>query len=123
MIPREDLPDDAVDWGSIAVSFDRLAEDTPESCPCPPEEIFEYVQMESGATDQANRERLAFLRTARVAEAQFWVWNYTEHDGEAVFVTYQLNSDGSSVLSLASPNGLSAEQFVLAQYYDEVYWS
>lgn len=79
--------------------------------------------MESGATDQANRERLAFLRTARVAEAQFWVWNYTEHDGEAVFVTYQLNSDGSSVLSLASPNGLSAEQFVLAQYYDEVYWS
>jgi len=123
MISRDDLPDDAAEWSSIRISFDRLAEDTPESCPCAGEEIFAYVQMESGDTDRANIDRLAFLRTARVAEARFWIWTYTEHDGEPVFVTYQLKSDGSSVLGLASPNGLNAEQFLLAQYYDEVYWS
>ncbi len=123
MIQRKDLPDDPVEWNSIAVSFGRLAEDTPESCPCPVDEVFAHVLTESGDADQANRDRLAFLRTARVGECDFWIWVYTEQDGEDVFVTYQLNSDGSSVLGLASPNGLSPEQFMLAEYYDEVYWS
>ena len=123
MISREDLPDDAAEWSSVAVAFDRLASDDPNACPCSVDEIFEYVQMESGDIDQADRDRLLFCRTAQVANARFWLWTYSEHDGERVFVTCRCDPDGSSTLGLASPNGLSPEQFMLAEYYDEVYWS
>jgi hypothetical protein len=79
--------------------------------------------LESADADHADRDRLAFVRTAQVADARFWLWTYTESNGEQVFVAYQLNSDDSSVLGLASPNGLDAEQYMLAEYYDEVHWS
>ncbi len=123
MISREDLPEDAAEWSSVAVAFDRLALDDADACPCSVDEIFEYVQIESGDLDQADRDRLAFRRTAQVGNARFWLWTYSEQDGEEVFVTYRSDSDGSSTLGMASPNGLSAEQFMLAEYYDEVYWS
>jgi|RhiMetdeSRZDD1v2_1073273.scaffolds.fasta_scaffold239025_2 hypothetical protein len=123
MIVREELPDDAAEWSSVRVTFDRLPLDTQESCPCTVADVFEYVQLESTDADHADRYRLAFVRTAQVVDARFWLWTYTESDGEQVFVTYQLKSDDSSVLGLASPNGLDAEQFMLAEYYDEVYWS
>jgi hypothetical protein len=123
MIPREELPDDAAEWSSVRVTFNRLPLDTPESCPCAVDDVFEYVQLESADADHADRDRLAFVRTAQVADARFWLWTYTESNGEQVFVAYQLNSDDSSVLGLASPNGLDAEQYMLAEYYDEVHWS
>jgi hypothetical protein len=123
VIPRDQLPEDAADWSAVAVSLPRLAEDFPESCPCSPDEIFEHVQAESGDVDVADRSRLVFLRTARVADAHFWLWSYTEADGEVVFVTCRLDPDGVVTLGLANRNGLGAEQFILAEYYDEVYWS
>ena len=105
------------------MSFPRLANDSPRSCPDTEDEIFDYVQTESADTDAAERERLRFVRTARVADADFWLWEYTESDGELCYVTFQRHPDGSSMLGLASPNGLSHEQYLLAEYYDEVYWS
>jgi hypothetical protein len=57
-----------------------------------------------------------------VADAQYWLWSYTEADGEKVFVTCRVDPDSSTCVGLANPNGLSAEQFLLAEYYDEVYW-
>ena len=123
MIPRDQLPDDAADWTDVEVSFPRLDEDSPQSCPDAEDEIFEYVQSESADTDAAERQRLRFVRTARVADADFWLWEYRESDGELCYVTFQRHPDGSSMLGLASPNGLSHAQYLLAEYYDEVYWS
>ena len=123
MIPREALPDDAADWSSIEVALPRLFDDSPGSCPVSPDDIFEYVQIESGDTDSAERARLVFIRTAEVSDARYWLWQYTESDGEKCFVTFRADPDGTTVLGLASPNGLSEEQYLLAEYYDEVYWS
>ena len=64
-----------------------------------------------------------FVRTAQVGDARYWLWSYKESDGEAKFVTCRVASDGSIELALASANGLNAEQFLLAEYYDEVYWA
>ena len=123
MIPRHELPDDATAWTDVEVSFPRLANDSPLSCPDTDDDIFDYVQSESADTEAAERERLRFVRTARVADADFWLWEYTESDGELCYVTFQRHPDGSSMLGLASSNGLSHEQYLLAEYYDEVYWS
>jgi hypothetical protein len=123
VIPRDELPENAADWSAVTISFPRLAEDTPDSCPRSLNQIFEYIQIESGDVDNAHRSRLVFLRTAQVADARYWLWSYTETGGEKVFVTCRVNSDGSTCVGLANPNGLSAEQFMLAEYYDAVYWS
>jgi len=123
VIPRDKLPEDSSDWSEVAVSFPRLPEDRAQSCPCSIDEIFAYVKTESGDRDQANLNRLTFVRTAQVGDARYWLWSYKESDGEAKFVTCRVASDGSIELALASANGLNAEQFLLAEYYDEVYWA
>ena len=123
MIRRDQLPDDAVDWNNVSVSFPRLAEDSADSCPESENRIFEYIQVESADLDAADRSRLRFVRTARIADARFWLWEYSEEDGELQFVVFRQRPDGSTLLGLSSPNGLSHEQYLLANYYDEIYWS
>jgi hypothetical protein len=79
--------------------------------------------MESADLDEAAKSRLHFERSAQVADARYWLWTYRESDGEVCFVTCRADADGSTCLSLAEPNGLSQEQFLLADYYGEIYWS
>jgi hypothetical protein len=123
MIPRDQLPEDAADWSAVSVSLPRLASDSASSCPRTTDEIFEYVKLESADSDDSASSRLEFRRTAKVLDSQFWLWTYTNEDGETAFVTCQLDPNGSTCVGLASPNGLNDEQFILAEYYDEVYWS
>jgi hypothetical protein len=123
LIRREDLPRDAADWTTVSVSSDRLEADTEDSCPVSRSEIMRYVRMESADTDSASDESLRFVRTAHVYEASYWLWSYTESDGTKCFVAFRRNPDGRTILGLSESNGLSAEQYLLADYYNEVYWS
>ncbi len=123
MLRRSKLPEDPADWHSVQVSFDRLSDDSPSSCPESEDNVFAYVRIESADVDDAERSRFRFLRTAQVSKTRYWLWEYTEEGGQPCFVTYRLDRDGSSTLGLAEPNGLSPEQYLLADYYDEVYWS
>jgi hypothetical protein len=122
MIPRDSLPEDAADWRGIAVTLPPLANGLESSCPREPD-VFEYIQMESGDYDQADRSRLRFERTAQGGDARYWLWTYRESDGQVCFITCRADSDGATCLSLAEPNGLNQEQFLLADYYGEIYWS
>lgn len=123
MIPRSELPKNAADWTDIEISFPRLADDTADSCPVSLHEIMNHVRMESADVGGADPGRLVFIRTAKVGKASFWLWSYHESDGQKCYVVLQTVSDGSNVLGLSEPNGLSPEQYLLADYYDEVYWS
>jgi len=123
MIRREDLPEDAADWNSVSVSFDRLRPDREDTCPASRNEIMDYVQIESSDTESADDAALKYLRTALVGDASYWLWSYSESDGTLCFVTFCKSADGSTILGLAEPNGLSEEQYLLADYYGEVYWS
>jgi hypothetical protein len=124
MLPlRNELPDDPTDWTNVDVSFARLETDTAGSCPASLEQIMRYVQAESGDTDRAQPDRLTFLRTALVQDTKYWLWNYEEKDGTACFVVFRARKGGSTYLGLTETRGLSPEQYLLADYYDEVYWS
>jgi hypothetical protein len=123
MISRDSLPKDAAEWSSIYVSLPRLSADSAESCPATFDDIFNYVSIESADVDSADKARLIFLRTAKISHARYWLWRYTESDGKVSFVAFREDSSGSTTLVLASPNGLSEEQFLLADYYSEIYWS
>lgn len=123
MIPRKELPDDAADWTNVSISFSRLTPDSAELCPEPLEEIIRYVQAESGDGDQVSAERLKFIRTALVDANKYWLWSYTEADETLCFVALRQQPDGSLHLGLSETNGLNPEQYLLADYYDEIYWS
>ena len=83
----------------------------------------DYVRGESADLDDAKSESLQFIRTAEVEGSRFWLWSYTESDGEVCYVFVRVRPDGSSFLSLCSTCELSPELFILAVHYDMVYWS
>jgi len=118
MIPRKNLPEDAANWTSVSITFPRLKQDSADSCPESEDHIFDYVRLESADTALSERARFRFVRTARVADIAYWLWEYTEG-----YVVFRQNADGSTILGLSEPNGLSHEQYLLADYYDEIYWS
>lgn len=123
MIPRDQLPEDAADWSGASIFWERLDLDCAASCPETEDQVFEYVRMESADSDDADRARLRFARTAQVGDSKYWLWEYTESDGQVCFVFLRVDPDGSILLGLADANGLSHAQFLLADYYDEIYWS
>jgi hypothetical protein len=122
MIPRKNLPGDAAEWTSVSVSFPRLEQDSADSCPMTEDQVFDYTRLESADRNKSERVQLRFVRTARVADVSCWLWEYTEEDGQLCYVSFRQNVDGSSVLCIRDSNNLSHEQYLLADYYDEVYW-
>ncbi|WP_230969567.1 hypothetical protein [Nitrogeniibacter aestuarii] len=123
MIPtRASLPDDAAEWGQTNVSLPRLKNDSPSSCPETIDEIMAYIRLESSDVDDAKGERLSFLRTALVEKDQYWLWRYMESNDSECYVVFRIKADGSSDLGLSETNGLAPEHYLLADYYNEIYW-
>ena len=83
----------------------------------------DYVRMESADAESAAEGSLRFLRTARVSDVSYWLWSYTESTGTTCFVAFRRNANGATMLVLTETNGLSPEQYLLADYYNEVYWA
>jgi len=123
MIERDKLPADAADWTKVVVKFPRLSPDSAKSCPIGLRHIWDYLKTESGDTDQADRKRFQFLRTAKIRDQRMWIWRYIESNGEATYVLVQQYADGGTMLGVTSTKGLSPEQYMLAAYYEEVDWS
>ena len=124
MIPsRNELPEDAADWVSVNIDLPRLSPDSVETCPLSLDQVFDYIKLESGDTDSASRHRLSFVRTALVDSEKYWLWKYVESDGAECFVLVRQGGGGRLMTTLTNSNGLSAEQYLLADYFDEVYWS
>ena len=122
-IDRDKLPTDAADWHDVSVELPRLRDNSAGSCPQKEQDIFEYVRTESADLEKSDRKRFRFLRTARVKTQRFWLWEYVERDGVRNFVLIQADPKRNTRLSINEANRLSPEQFILAAYYDEVYWS
>lgn len=122
MFNRDELPDDAADWRSIEVQLEDLPEGL-DSCPYPLDDVFDYIIQESGDGDLASRDRLVFLRAAKLKDSRAWIWSYCELDGSSCYVHCSQGANGGTSLGIAESNGLSPAQFMLAEYYDEVYWS
>ena len=121
--PKDSLPEDPAEWKDVQVSFPRLAQDSSASCPIPVTEVMDYVRVESADLDDAKDESLQFIRTAQVEGLRYWLWSYTESDGEVCYVFFRVSADGDTFLSLSSTGGLSPELYLLADFYELVYWS
>jgi hypothetical protein len=112
MAPRKKLPKKFKDRKGISVSFPRLSPDSPRSCPLSIREIMEYVRVESADLEKAKRKSLVFLRTAEVGEYLYWLWRFTESNGEECYVTVQYEPNCTVVIGLTGSEGLSPEEYL-----------
>jgi len=117
MIPDTDLPDNPEEFAGLDVSFERLADDRAESCPIPASDILRYLEMEL-ATEELPPEALRFIRTARVREKEYWVWELDEeYEDEDHYVIVWREPNGTTCTGYCENWwGLSLEQFLLAKY-------
>jgi len=118
MIPYEQMPEDNADLARMEVSFPYLEENSAKSCPVAVDEILEYLAVEAVDGDVLGAEDLQFVRTARVAECDYWIWRFAESDGSAAYVMVSRRPTGQTCVSYDTDYyGLSPEQFMLGDYH------
>ena len=116
MLSFEEMPEDNADLASVKVEFPHLAENREESCPVPMEQIVEYLTLEGEAV---RREALRFVRTAKVADSDYWVWEFSDSDGNRCYVTVSKNERGQTCTGYdVDWHGLTAEQYMLGDYHN-----
>jgi hypothetical protein len=113
-----DLPEDNEDLSGVAVDLPRLVDDSVSSCPVGIEELLDYLEVEVPGGDSLKAEDLAFLRTAELGDARYWIWSFHEPAGGALaYATVRLDPDGTQTRSYEGDNyGLSPEQFLVGEH-------
>lgn len=78
MLTADELPGDNADLASVEVDFPRLSPDSPDASPVPTSELLAYLSDEVPDGDALSQGDVPFVRTARVGDAQYWVWRFRE---------------------------------------------
>lgn len=73
-------PPDPDELPNLNVEFPGVANDSAASSPVPIKQILKYLESEA-APEKPSEADLQFLRTARVEDADYWIWRYVESDG------------------------------------------
>src|SRR5439155_21696363 len=104
----------------VDVDFQRMVDDSPASCPATLDEVLWYLADEAPGGDQLSAADLAFLRTAQVADARYWIWRFFEPDrGDVAYVTVAQKPSGLVCVGYDSNfYGLTPEQFMLGDYHN-----
>ena len=113
------MPDDNADLADVEVYFPRLTPDSADGCPVSLSELLAYLTDEVPDGESLTEGELTFVRTARVADAEYWVWAFREPgpQGEDAFVTVSRSGAQVTLGYEANYYDLSAEQFVLGDYH------
>jgi hypothetical protein len=119
VLTADEMPDDNADLANVEVDFPRLDPDSPAACPVPLTDLLVYLAGEVPDGDSLAATDLTFVRTARVAEAEYWVWRFREPgpQGDDAFATVSRSGQQETLGYEANYYGLSAEQFVLGDYH------
>jgi len=119
-VPRfDEMPKDNADLAGVAVDFPRLREDSASSAPTAIQNVLDYLALEVPNGDQLTDRDLTFVRTALVADAEYWLWRFREPgpDGQDAFVTVSRRGGGVAVGYDPDHYGLTPEQFILGDYH------
>ncbi len=86
----------------------------------PLEDLLEYLGLEVPDGDQLSAADLQFVRTARVAERDYWLWRFTEPgpDGEEAYATVSLDCAEVILGYETDYYGLTPEQYLLGDYHE-----
>jgi len=81
------------------------------------DELLAYFSRESPDRSAITRERLKFLRTAKVQEREYWIWSYTQSDNSHAYVTVSKSPGRIDIGYAPDFYRLSPEQFMLGDYH------
>ena len=109
-------PPDPDELPNLNVEFPLLADDSPDSSPRPMSDVLRYLRDEA-APEEPTEADLQFLRTARVEDADYWIWRYVESDGAECYVTVSRRANETTVGYEENYERLTPEQYMLAEYH------
>ncbi len=117
----QDKPPEAEPPSELAameVELPRLEKDDARSCPVPMRELLDYLRMESG--DETIRTKdLTFIRTARIEDADYWIWRFEAQDGTEAYATVSRRTDGATCTGyLSNDDNLTPEQHIYGDYHE-----
>jgi hypothetical protein len=119
MIPYQDMPENNREIAKLEVSFPNLESNTPASCPVQVSEILEYLNDEAPSDDSISEKDLKFIRTAQVAESEYWIWEFQDSEGTKYYVTVSRSPQGSTEISYDENfYSLTPKQFILGTYHN-----
>jgi len=122
--PREQLPKSWKGLKNYTFDLPKLFPNVPWTCSRRKKEVLEYLDVEARGGSQAGSENvisfdLKFVRTAKINRSKFWLWSFKDGDGVDCFVSVQKNEAGQNILGFEEALGLTPEQWLVMEYYDD----
>lgn len=120
-----ELPRDVRLWNRVKVNFPFLTKEEGQVFMPTHSDRLSMIKTLSRDGEQASLERLKFIRSARIENLmQYLIWSYLDCGQRLCYLTYCRDAlMGNIVISMTLTNNLSAEQYLLADYHDRVYWN
>lgn len=114
------MPDDNAALANVQVEFPALRDDSADSSPTSVPALLDYLADEVPDGDRLTERDLTFVRTAQVADAEYWLWRFREPgpDGEDAFVTVSRRGGQVCVGYGTDYYGLTPEQYILGDYHE-----
>ncbi len=90
-------------------------------------EILEYLNVEAPGGSQSGSERiiqfdLHFIRTAQVNRSKYWLWGFKDERNTDCYAAVQATPNGENVLGYDESFGLTPEQWLVLDYYQDEDW-
>jgi hypothetical protein len=125
--PRDQLPRSWKGLKGHSFEFPFLMPNDPSECPRRKSEIVEYLDVEAPGGSESGCSRviqfdLRFIRTALVNNTKYWLWGFKDERDSDCYVAVQQTPDGDIILGYDETFGLTPEQWMVMDYYDEEDW-
>jgi hypothetical protein len=122
--PRDQLPKSWKGLKNYTFILPKLFLNVPWTCPRSKNDIFKYLNVEAPGGSEAGSENvinfdLKFVRTAKVNRSKYWLWSFIDERGTDCFVAVQKNEAGQNILGYDESFGLTPEQWLIMDYYDD----
>jgi hypothetical protein len=118
MLQADEMPDNNAELASVQIEFPRLDMDTADGCPTEMKDVMDYLAIEVPGGHSLVASDLTFLRTAQVEDTRYWIWRFTEPDGNLAYATCSVGPDGAQTVGYDDDYyGLTPEQFILGDYH------
>lgn len=125
--PRNQLPKSWKGLQSYTFDLPLLSPNDPSTCPEAISDILDYLDVEAPGGSESGSENviqfdLQFVRTALVNDDKFWLWRFKAEDGLDCYVSVRQTPDGQTILGFDEAFGLTPEQWLVLDYYDQEDW-
>ena len=93
-------------------SMPFLPENSPSSCPVPPDRITSFLRTEAVPNRPLRDRDLAFVRTASFDDCRYWLWRFPMHDDDG-YALVLADWEGEWLSWRTTRKGASPEQVLL----------